>query len=86
VLVIEPLAGDRVEENFTPSGRMFYAISTMVCTPNAVSQIAGADLAAPLGTQAGEALLRATATAAGFTRIRRVAAPAPLNLVLELRP
>jgi hypothetical protein len=40
----------------------------------------------PLGTQAGEALLRSTATAAGFTRIRRVAVPAPLNLVMELRP
>jgi SAM-dependent methyltransferase len=86
VLVVEPLAGDRVEENFTPSGRMFYAVSTMICTPNAVSQIAGADRSAPLGAQAGEALLRATATAAGFTRIRRLAVPAPLNLVLELRP
>jgi hypothetical protein len=41
---------------------------------------------APLGAQAGEALLRETAAAAGFTRIRRLPIEAPLNLVLELMP
>jgi SAM-dependent methyltransferase len=82
VLLIEPMAADRVEDNLTPPGRMFYAVSTLICTPNAVSQGGSA----PLGTQAGEPLLRATATAAGFTNIRRVPVDAPLNLVLELRP
>ncbi len=86
VLLVEPLAADRVEDNLTPPGRMFYAVSTLICTPNAVSQIAGAGGTSPLGTQAGEALLRSTAAAAGFTRIRRVPAQAPLNLVMELRP
>jgi len=77
-------AGDRVEDNLNPAGRMFYSISTLVCTPNALSQQApGAP--EPLGTQAGEARLREVALAAGFTRVRRVPVDAPLNLVLELR-
>jgi SAM-dependent methyltransferase len=86
VVLVEPLAGDRVGDNLTPVGRMFYAVSTLICTPNAVSQTARAGGFMPLGTQAGEALLRETAGAAGFTRVRRVPVEAPLNLVLELRP
>jgi SAM-dependent methyltransferase len=82
VLLVEPLAADRVEDNLNPSGRMFYAVSALICTPNAVAQGG----TAPLGTQAGEELLRATAAAAGFTRVRRVPVDAPMNLVLELRP
>jgi SAM-dependent methyltransferase len=85
VLLVEPLAADRVEDNPTASGRMFYAVSTLVCTPNALSQIPAGAGPEPLGTQAGEALLRATASAAGFSRVRRIAVDAPLNLVLELR-
>jgi SAM-dependent methyltransferase len=83
VLLVEPLAGDRLEDNLTPPGRMFYAVSTLICTPNALSQ---SSAHAPLGAQAGEALLRSTAAAAGFTRVRRVPVAAPLNLALELRP
>lgn len=85
VLLVEPLAADRVEDNLTPPGRMFYAVSALVCTPNAVSQTAVSGGPAPLGTQAGEALLTGTAAAAGFTRVRRIPVEAPLNLVLELR-
>jgi len=85
VLLVEPLAADRVEDNLNPSGRMFYAVSTMICTPNAISQATG-DGGAPLGTQAGPALLGETAAAAGFSQVRRVPLDAPLNLVLELRP
>jgi SAM-dependent methyltransferase len=83
VLLVEPAAADRVEDNMNPLGRMFYAVSALICTPNAVSQTTDST---PLGTQAGEPLLRATATAAGFTRIRRIEVEAPMNLVLELRP
>ena len=86
VLLVEPAAADRVEDNLTPSGRMFYAVSTLICTPNAISQTAGSSHTPPLGTQAGEALLRATARTAGFGRVRRVPSDAPLNVVLELRP
>jgi hypothetical protein len=63
---------------------MFYAVSTLVCTPNALSQqVAGGP--APLGTLAGESRLREVAASAGFTHVRRLPVDAPLNLVLELR-
>jgi SAM-dependent methyltransferase len=80
-MIVEPKAGDRVEDNLNPVGRAYYAFSTMLCTPNALSQ--GGRLA--LGAQAGEARLRKTLTAGGFTRVRR-AADTPFNFVLEARP
>ncbi|HEY7223680.1 MAG TPA: class I SAM-dependent methyltransferase [Micromonosporaceae bacterium] len=85
VLLIEPASFDRVEENLNPGGRMFYAVSTLACTPNAVSQRT-ATSSEPLGAQAGEAALRAVAAQAGFGSVRRLEVPAPMNLVLELRP
>jgi SAM-dependent methyltransferase len=84
VLLVEPLGADDVEDNLNPAGRMFYAISTLACTPNAVSQKT-ATSGEPLGAQAGEKRLRALATEAGFGRVRRLDVPAPMNLVLELR-
>ena len=80
-LLVEPYAGDTVEENLNPVGRVYYAVSTLVCTPASLSQ----DVGLALGAQAGEARLRDVATAAGFTRFRRVA-ETPFNLVLEVRP
>jgi 2-polyprenyl-3-methyl-5-hydroxy-6-metoxy-1,4-benzoquinol methylase len=80
-LVVEPNASDVVEENFTPVGRLYYAGSTFLCVPNALSQEGGH----ALGAQAGESAIRAVATEAGFTRFRRVAEN-PFNLVYEIRP
>jgi SAM-dependent methyltransferase len=80
-LVVEPYAGDRVEENLNPVGRIYYGASTLACTPGALSQDGGT----ALGAQAGERRLREVVEAAGFTRIRR-AAQTPLNLILEARP
>ena len=80
-LLVEPLAHDRLEDNLNPVGRMYYGASTMLCTPNSLSQEVGL----ALGAQAGEARLRQVATEAGFTRVRRAAAT-PFNLVLEARP
>ena len=85
MLLFEPLGGDHLQDNLNPNGRMFYAISTLACTPNAVSQRT-ATSSEPLGAQAGEQRLRALATEAGFTRVRRLGVQAPMNLVLELRP
>lgn len=85
VLLVEPFGADRVQDNLNPSGRMFYAISTLACTPNAVSQRTTTS-SEPLGAQAGESALRALAAEAGFRDVRRLEAPAPFNLVLELRP
>jgi SAM-dependent methyltransferase len=81
VLLVEPDCADRLEDNLNPIGRLWYAISTTVCTPNGVAQEGH-----PLGTVAGEARLREAATSAGFTRFRRLDGPAPLNIPLELRP
>jgi SAM-dependent methyltransferase len=81
VLLFEPLAADRVVDNLNPTGRMFYAVSALVCTPNALSQEGLA-----IGAQAGESTLRTVAGTAGFGRVRRVPVDAPMNLVLELRP
>ena len=80
-LLVEPFAHDRLEENLNPVGRMYYAASTMLCTPNSLAQEVGA----ALGAQAGEGRLKRVATEAGFTRFRR-AAETPFNLVFEARP
>lgn len=84
VLLIEPLGSDNVADNLNPLGRMYYSISTLACTPNAVSQRT-ATSSEPLGAQAGEATLQALAAEAGFGAVRRVDVPAPINLVLGLR-
>ena len=77
---MEPFAGDRLDDNANPVGRLFYAASTFVCTPNSLSQEVGLGL----GAQAGEARLRDVFTEAGFTRFRR-ATETPFNLILEAR-
>jgi SAM-dependent methyltransferase len=80
-LIVEPYAGDRLEDNLGPVGRVFYGASTLVCTPASRAQEVGL----ALGAQAGEARLREVVTAGGFTRFRR-ATETPFNLVLEARP
>jgi SAM-dependent methyltransferase len=80
-LLVEPFAGDRVEENLRPLGRLFYSVSTLVCTQASLSQEVGT----ALGAQAGEARLKEVVKAAGFTRFRR-ATQTPVNLILEVRP
>ncbi len=80
-MIVEPFAGDRLQENLNPVGRVFYGASTLVCTPASRDQEVGL----ALGAQAGEARLRDVVTTGGFTRFRR-AAETPFNLVLEARP
>lgn len=80
VLLVEPYANDTLDENLTPVGRLYYAASTFLCTPNSLSQ----DVGLGLGAQAGEARLRKVFTEAGFSRFRR-AAETPFNLILEVR-
>ena len=79
--IVDPLAGDCLEENLTPLGRAYYAASTLNCVPTSLSQPGGL----ALGAQAGEARLREVVTRAGFSRFRR-AVEAPFNLVIEARP
>lgn len=80
-MVVEPMAGDKVEDNLNPVGRAYYGFSTLLCTPGSLSQPVGL----ALGTQAGPARIRDVTTAAGFTRFRTVA-QTPFNLVYEVRP
>jgi 2-polyprenyl-3-methyl-5-hydroxy-6-metoxy-1,4-benzoquinol methylase len=77
-MIVEPNAGDRVEDNFNPVGRAYYGFSTLLCTPASLSQ----DVGLALGAQAGEARIRDVVTTAGFTRFRR-ADETPFNMVFE---
>jgi SAM-dependent methyltransferase len=80
-LLVEPFANDRLEENLNPVGRIFYAASTMLCTPASLSQEVGLGL----GAQAGEARLHNVVSEGGFTRFRR-ATETPFNLIFEVKP
>jgi SAM-dependent methyltransferase len=78
VMLVEPYAHDDLDENLNPVGRMYYAASTVLCTPSSLAQ----PIALGLGAQAGERRLAAVATEAGFSTFRR-ATETPFNLVLE---
>jgi SAM-dependent methyltransferase len=79
-MIVEPFAHDKLEDNLNPIGRVYYAASTMLCTPASLSQEVGL----ALGAQAGEGRLSKILKAAGFSRVRR-AAETPFNMVLEAR-
>jgi ubiquinone/menaquinone biosynthesis C-methylase UbiE len=79
-MIVEPAAGDRLEENLNPVGRVYYAMSTAVCVPSALSQNGGE----AMGAQAGAAVLKRVLTDGGFSSIR-VATRSPFNMVIEVR-
>ena len=80
-LLVEPFAGDKVEDNLNPVGRVYYGASSQICVPVSLARHGPA-----LGAQAGEARLREIMTEkGGFRRFRR-ATETPFNLVLEARP
>ncbi len=82
VMIVEPMAGDSLQDNLNPVGRMYYSASTMVCVPTSLAQPTGA----ALGAQAGEKRLRnLIMEEAGFGSCRR-AAETPFNLILEAQP
>jgi SAM-dependent methyltransferase len=80
-LIVEPMAGDSLEDNVNPVGRIFYSASTFICTPGAQSQLGGY----ALGAQVPDATWAAMAADAGFTRFRR-ATETPFNRIFEARP
>jgi SAM-dependent methyltransferase len=80
-MIVEPAAGDRVEDNLNPVGRAFYGFSTLLCTPCSLAQEVGT----ALGAQAGEGRIRDIVTRAGFGRFARVA-ETPFNMVFQARP
>ena len=77
-MIVEPAAGDGLEENLNPVGRIYYSASTMICVPTSLAQEVGL----ALGAQAGERRLAEVIRSAGFSSVRRVA-QTPLNMVLE---
>ncbi len=81
LMVVEPLARDRLEDNLNPVGRVYYAASAMICTPASLNQPGQAGL----GAQAGPGRLSAVIRDGGFSSVR-VAAETPFNMVLEARP
>ena len=85
VLVCDNAAGPTVADNLDPVGRMYYAVSTLICTPNALSQqTAGSP--PPLGTYAGAEAIAEVARSAGFCRVSTLQVPGAMNLFLDLRP
>ena len=79
-MIVEPIAGDKPEQNLNPVGRLYYNASTMICVPTSLDQEVGAGL----GAQAGQAKLSEMIRGGGFSRIRR-ATEGPFNMVLEAR-
>ncbi|SFO57232.1 Methyltransferase domain-containing protein [Geodermatophilus obscurus] len=80
-MLVEPYAGDRLEDNLGPVGRLYYTASTAICVAHSMTE----EPRTALGAQAGEARLTDLLHEAGFSRVRR-AAETPFNLVLEVRP
>jgi SAM-dependent methyltransferase len=79
-MIVEPFAGDRVEDNLNPVGRVYYGASSLICVPVSLARNGPA-----LGAQAGEERLRdIVVNQAGFGSMRR-ATETPLNIVLEAR-
>ncbi len=81
VMIVEPYANESLAENLNPVGRVFYAASTMICTPASKAQEVGT----ALGAQAPESRLREIVQGSGFRRFRR-AAENPFNRVYEAKP
>ena len=80
-MIVEPAAGDRLEDNLNPISRLYYAASTMICVPTSLDQPVGA----ALGAQAGLKTLSSVISEAGFRSVRK-ATDTPFNLILEARP
>ncbi len=78
-LIVEPMAGNTVEENFNPIGRTFAAASTLCCTSNSLALNGPA-----LGAVASEEAIREKVMAGGFKQFRR-STETPFNRVFEAR-
>ena len=81
LLLVEPAAGERLEDNLNPVSRLYYGLSTALCTPSSLAQ----DVGLGLGAQAGPRRLEEVLHEAGFSHVR-VATQTPFNLIIEARP
>lgn len=78
---MQPMAGETVEDNANPMGRIFTSATTFFCTPAAQAQPGGY----ALGSQASEATVTQITSEAGFNRFRR-GAESPFNRDFEVIP
>lgn len=81
LMLVEPFANDRIEDNVGPVAQLYYSASTTLCCAHSLSEAGGL----ALGAQAGEARLADVFRKAGFRHFRR-ALETPFNLILEARP
>jgi SAM-dependent methyltransferase len=81
LMLVEPAAGDSLEDNLNPVGRVYYAGSTNICVPTALNQ----DVGLALGAQAGAKRIGEVVRDGGFSQFRKAAAT-PFNMILEARP
>jgi SAM-dependent methyltransferase len=79
VVIVEPMAGNSVEENCNPLGQMYSAVSTLCCLSNSIAQGGSG-----LGAVATEKAIHDTLKAAGFTSFRRIG-ESPIHRVYEAR-
>ena len=77
-MIVEPMAGDRLEDNLNPVSRLYYAGSTMICIPTSLDQPVGP----AFGAQAGYSKLSSAIRDGGFGRVRK-ATETPFNMILE---
>ena len=80
LMLVEPFANDKIEDNLDPLGRVFYSVSSIVCVHASLNEDALA-----LGAQAGEERIAQIMKSAGFSKFRR-ATQTPFNLIFEARP
>ena len=66
-MIVEPAAGDKLEDNLNPVSRMYYAASTMICVPTSLDQPVGA----AFGAQAGFAKLSSASRKADSAKCAR---------------
>jgi SAM-dependent methyltransferase len=81
LFIIEPKAGDRLEDNINPIGTMFYGFSIFHCMTQSLAR-GGPGLGTCLGPARTEALLRN----AGFRGFERLDIKSPTNLFYAARP
>jgi SAM-dependent methyltransferase len=79
LLIVEPMAGNTVEENFNPIGRTFAGASTLCCTSNSLALNGPA-----LGAVASEDAIKEVVLRGGFKQFRR-ATETPFNRIFEAR-
>ena len=78
-LIVEPMAGNTVEENFNIIGRTFSGASTLCCTSNSLATGGPA-----LGAVATEDAIKEVVLSGGFGQFRR-ATETPFNRIFEAR-